>query len=160
MQFSGNFNSLSVGNRTIDSEHQKISAIVNDISQLILVDHIVALSVAVKMLADCLQEYFWIEENFAQAVNFDFTKHRLAHQALLNNFRVITDKIISQNGKFSKLERKVYTDSLNELLIQHIKVDSKSLKVVLDTCFYDFKPPESEAPQVKRGCGWVLQVNE
>ena len=160
MQFSGNLNLLSIGNRAIDSEHQKISAIINDISQLILVNHIVALSVAIKMLADRLQEYFFIEEKIARSVKVDFTKHRLAHQALLNNFRVITDKLINQNGKLSSLERKVCIDSMNELLIQHIKSDSKQLKEVLDTHLYDFKPAESEKSQVMRGCGWVLQVNE
>jgi len=160
MQFPEYYNSLSVGNRSIDSEHQKLSAIINDISQLILVNHTVALSVAIKMLADCLHECFFVEENIAQAVNFDFTKHKLTHQALLNNFRAITDKLISQNGNLSKLERKVCIDSLNELLIKHIKNDSKPLKEVLDTHLYDFKPPELEAPKVKCGYGWVLQENE
>jgi len=151
MQFSGGFNSLSVGNRTIDSEHHKLIDIVNDISQLILVDHMVALSVAIKMLTDHLQEYFLIEEYIAQAVKFDFTKHRLAHQALSNKFQVITDRVINQNGKLSKLERKVCIDSLNEILTHHIKFDSKPLKEILDTYLYDFSPIESQIPHVMRG---------
>ena len=140
MQFSVNYRSLSVGNKIIDTEHQKLASIINDIAQLLLVNHIVALSVAIKILNDSLRDYFVIEENIAQAVNFDFTQHRLAHQTLLNNFHAITNKLMSQNGKYSKLERKDCIDSLNGFLIQHIQEDSKPLKIVLGTHLYDFKP--------------------
>jgi len=126
MCFSGDPSSLSVGNRLIDSEHQKISCMVKDIDQLILVKHFVALSAAIKKLIDYLPEYFLVEENIAKAVKFDFTKHRLAHQELLNNYRVITDNIIIQDGKLSKLERKSYIDSLNNILIEHIVFSSCS----------------------------------
>jgi len=140
MPFLTNYRSLSVGNRIIDSEHQKLGIIINDIAQLMLVNHVVALSVAIKILNDRLRDYFVVEENIAQAVNFDFTQHRLAHRILLNNFHVITNKLMSQDGKCSNLERKNYTDALNGFLIQHIQQDSKPLKMVLDTHIYDFKP--------------------
>ena len=159
MELSRNLNSLSVGNRTIDSEHQKLGTNINDIGQLLLVNHVVALSVAIKMLTDSLEEYFSVEESIAKAANFDFTKHKLAHQTLLDNFKLITDKLISQNIKLSEIERKVCIDSLYELLIRHIKCDSKSFKLVLDAYLYDFRSSESEVPPALRGCGWVLQVN-
>lgn len=140
MLFSTNHGSLSVGNRILDSEHQKLEGIINDIGQLILVNHVDALLEAFKLQNDILRTYFVVEENIALAVNFDFAKHRLAHQNLLNKFQLIKDKLMSQNCKWSMLERKDCIDSLNGCLIQHIKEDSKPLKIVLDTYLYDFKP--------------------
>lgn len=140
MQFSTNLNSLSVGNRIIDSEHKKLGGIITDIGQLILVNHVVAVEAAIRMLNDGLRYYFAVEEDIAQAVNFDFAQHRLAHITFLNKFQDITDKFMSLDGKWSKLERNDFIDSLNGLLIQHIQEDSKPLKIVLDTYLYDFKP--------------------
>jgi hemerythrin-like metal-binding protein len=140
MQFSINQRSLSVGNRIIDTEHKKLGDIINDIGQLILVKHDVALSMAITLLNDALRHYFVVEENIAKAVNFDFTQHNLAHQALLNEIHGITHKLMNQYHKFSDLERKHFIDSLNGCLIQHIQDNSRPLKVVLDNYVYDFKP--------------------
>jgi hypothetical protein len=49
---------------------------------LITVKSDVALSVACKLLSDSLPDYFAVEESIAQALNFDFTQHRQAHQNL------------------------------------------------------------------------------
>lgn len=139
MDFSIHNNSLSVGNRVIDFEHQVLNGLINDIGQLMLVNHDVALLAAIRMLHDSLHRYFVVEERIAEAVGFDFAKHRSAHQKLFDNYRVITDKIISSAGKYSKFERKEFCDSLSDLLIQHIREDSKPLKIVLDTHLYDLK---------------------
>lgn len=140
MQFPPNPNLPSVGNRVIDSEHNKLFGMINDIGQLIYLNHGVALTVALKLLNGGLRDYFAVEERIAHAVDFDFTNHRVAHENLLNEIKFITNKIISQNNKWSSLEKKNYIKSLNDCLIQHIKVESKPFKTVLDTCLYDFKP--------------------
>jgi hemerythrin-like metal-binding protein len=140
MPYSTKFSSLSIGNRIIDSEHEKLSGVINGMSNLILVNHTVALSVQFKILKDGLRNYFFLEENIARAVGFDFTKHSLAHQLLLYKCQCIQDKMMSQTSKWSKLERKECINSLNDCLIQHIRWDSAPLKKVLDTHSYDFKP--------------------
>ena len=152
MQYPKNPKSLSVGNRVIDHEHQKLENIIKDIGQLILVSQFSVLSEAVKALQNSLCEYFVIEENIAHAANFDFAEHNLAHQKLWGGFGVVTDKLINQNGKLSDLERKVCMDSLSSLLIRHIESESKSLKLVLDTYLYEFNPPQNKP----RGVGWVI----
>jgi len=144
MQYSANLRLQSVGNRIIDSEHEKLIGIINDIGQLMLVKHDVALSVAIKILNDALHHYFVVEENIANAVNFDFSDHRMAHQALLNEVHAVTDKLMVKIGECSSPERKRLIEFLNGLLIQHIQEDSKPFKIVLDTHLYDLKPnPES-----------------
>jgi hemerythrin-like metal-binding protein len=140
MPYSTKFSSLSIGNKIIDSEHEKLSGVINEMSNLILVNHTVALSVQFKILNDCLRNYFLVEGNIARAVGFDFTKHRLAHQLLLYKCQCIQDKMMNQKSKWTQLERKDCIDSLNDCLIQHVKWDSAPFKKVLDTHPYDYKP--------------------
>jgi hemerythrin-like metal-binding protein len=140
MPYSTKFSSLSVGNKIIDSEHGKLSGVINGMHNLILVNHAVALSVQFKILNDCLRNYFLLEENIARAANFDFTNHKLAHQLLLHKCKSIQDKMMNKEGDWTKFERDDCIDSLNDCLIQHIRWDSAPLKKVLDTYSYDFKP--------------------
>ena len=140
MRFPPNSALPSVGNRIIDSEHDKLAGMINDIAQLINLNHGVALSVSLKLLNDSLPEYFKLEENVAQAVNFDFADHRLAHQRLLDEFKFITNRIMSQNDRWSGMEKKNSIKLLNDCLMRHINVDSRPFKIVLDTCLYDLKP--------------------
>ena len=138
MQFSNK--SLSVGNRIIDSEHQKLGDIINDIGQLMLVNHDVALSVAIKTLTDALSHYFVVEENVAKAVNFDFAEHSLAHQKIFDEFQVITHKLMEQYRKQSRIDRKLFIDAMNNCLVRHVQEDSKPFTVVMGKYLYDFAP--------------------
>lgn len=131
---------LSVGNRLLDSEHKNLHDIINVITSLIVARDVAALPEAFELLENNLCTYFVVEENIAQAVNFDFTQHRLAHQGLLNKFQRIKDKLMAKNGMWPKLDKGYCTHYLRDFLIQHIKLDSKPLKTVLDTCLYDLKP--------------------
>jgi len=140
MQLQEKINSHSVGNRIVDSQIQILDSLIFDIDQLILVNHVVALSVAIRMLHDNLHYYFVVEENIAQAVGYNFTKHRVAHQRLANKFHAITDKFTSQIEQYTKIEKRKFVDSLRDSLNQYIEVDSKSLKIELEKHFYDLKP--------------------
>ena len=131
---------LSVGNRVLDSEHKKLFNIINEATRLITDKNIAALVGTFELLEDSLCAYFAAEENIAQAVDFDFTQHRLAHQDLLNEFRLLKNELINKNGAWSKYHEKNYIDSLRDCLIQHIKEDAKPFRIVLDTHLYDFKP--------------------
>lgn len=131
---------LSVGNRLLDSEHKKLHGLINGIAHSIVAKDIATLVEAFELLEHGLRAYFLVEENIAQAVNFDFTQHRLAHQGLLNKFDHIKNELIDRNGEWSKYDDEYFIESLRNCLIRHIKVDDKPLKIVLETHFYDFKP--------------------
>jgi len=131
---------LSTGNRILDSEHKKLHGIINQIVCSVVARNVAALSEAFELLENCLCVYFAAEENIAQAINFDFTQHRLAHQHLLDEFQCMKDELTAKNGMWTDEEGEDYAHSLMNYLIQHIKEDGKPLKIVLDTCLYDFKP--------------------
>lgn len=131
---------LSVGNRVIDSEHEKIHTLIDTIASLIRAGEVAALTEAFELLENSLHTYFAVEENIAEALHFDFTQHRLAHQHFLESLRRIRDVMMCKAGMWSESEEKGYIGSLKACLIRHIKEDGKPLKAVLNTQFYDFKP--------------------
>lgn len=132
----------SVGNKLIDSEHKKLRNIINGIASIIAAGKLTALSEKFELLEHSLCAYFVIEETIAQALNFDFKQHKLAHQYLLNSFKRIKDELMAKNGMWSKFEEEGYIYSLIVYLDRHIKVDSNSFKVVLDTQPYNIKLSE------------------
>jgi len=131
---------LSVGNRIIDSEHKNLHGIINGIAGLIEARDIATLHEAFELLENRLHAYFAVEETVAQAVNFDFTQHKLSHQRLLSEFRRIKHGLMSKNGLWTKLEKAGHITSLRKCLARHIAEDGKPLKIVLSEYLYDFKP--------------------
>ena len=130
---------LSVGNRILDSEHKKLHGIIDRMTHSIAARDITTLLKTFDLLENGLYDYFAVEENIAQAVNFDFSLHRLAHQDLLRKFQIIRNAVTDKNGIWCKYDERGCINSLKNCLIQHIKED-ESLRVVLDTYLYDFKP--------------------
>lgn len=131
---------LSTGNRILDSEHKKLHGIISQIVCTIATRNVAALSEEFDQLENCLCDYFVVEGNIAQAIGFNFTQHKLAHQHLLDEFQRMRDELTAKNGMWSDDEGENYAHSLMNCLIQHIKKDGKPLKIVLDTCLYDFNP--------------------
>ena len=131
---------LSVGNKILDSEHRNLLDIVGKISHLIAVREITALLEVFELLESRLYGYFAVEEKIAQAVNFDFTGHKFAHQYLLARVERIKNKLLTSNGSWSDEEGRNYANSLMYCFTTHIKEDGKPLKIVLDTYLYDFNP--------------------
>lgn len=131
---------LSTGNRILDSEHKNLHGIINQIVCSVVARDVAVLSEAFERLENYLCAYFVVEENIAQAINFDFTQHKLAHQHLLNEYQRMKNELTAINGMWSDNEGEDYSHFLMNYLIQHIKKDSRPLKIVLDTCLYDFSP--------------------
>ena len=130
---------LSVGNRIIDSAHKKILGMVSRIEHLIKVNDCHALSAEFILLEDYLSDYFLVEECIAQAVNFSFIQHELAHQCLLNKIQRTKNELVANNGMWSDTAAKHYSNLLRNCLIKHIKEESEPIKIMLDTHPYDFK---------------------
>ena len=129
---------MSIGNRVIDSEHKKLYDMINRVAHSIAARNVAALSEAFELLESCLCDYSSIEGRVAQAVNFDFTQHRLAHQHMLDEVRRIRGVLVA--GNCVSPEDEHHARCLMDCLIKHIKEDGRPLKLVLDTHLYDFNP--------------------
>lgn len=131
---------LSVGNRALDTEHEKLHGIIRAIGRSIVATDATTLPAAFEQLENCLCTYFAAEEGIAHAVGFDFTQHRMAHQALWEKFQHIKTRLSAPNHTLSEREKKLLVDLMNNYLVQHITIDCRPLKIVLDTHYYDFTP--------------------
>ena len=129
---------LSVGNRILDSEHKNLLGIIKEVSRSIVARDAAASVRGFEQLEDCLCAYFAVEERIAQAVGFDFIQHRLAHRHLLDEAQRVRNELTAGNCMCPGDGN--YARRLMDCLIQHIKEDSRPLKIVLDTHLYDFNP--------------------
>ena len=129
---------LSIGNRAIDNEHRKLHGMINGAINLAAAKGVTALTEALDELENHLCAYFVVEERSAQAVNFDFSRHRIAHRQLLDEVRRIRSEAMANHCDCQ--QSKGYAHCLMNCLIRHIKEDGGPLKAVLNTHFYDFSP--------------------
>ncbi|MDD2914428.1 MAG: hypothetical protein PHP70_03845 [Gallionella sp.] len=130
---------LSVGNSMLGATHRTLNNKINVIVGSIAARDVSALSDAFDSFEKCLNTYFLVEEQFARAVNFDFTRHKLTHQNLLKDFRFIKEELLNKNGIWSEHEEKCYIQALKNSLVRYVEVDIKPLRLVCDTCLDDFK---------------------
>jgi hemerythrin-like metal-binding protein len=140
MPYTSKLSSLSVGNKMIDSEHRALNVVLDELTHMIMINHDVATKVSFQMLRERLRQYFVREASCASAVNFDFAAHQRTHENLLQDIRIIEERLANQKGVRSLQERKHCVEALKALLPRHIKVDSMSFKKALADYPYDFDP--------------------
>ncbi len=131
---------LSVGNRVIDSAHKELLGMVNRMGYLVKVKDCSAIAEEFKLLEERLRAYFAVEESIAQAVNFHFASHKLAHQSMLDQFQRTRGDLAAMNGMWSDDDGEKRCCILRDRLVKHFKEESARLKLVLDTHLYDLQP--------------------
>jgi len=132
-------NNLSVGNSIIDAEHRNLISMANDIAHAIETRDCSALTQEYELFENWLTVHFENEERIAQAIGFDFTHHRLAHQHLLKELQHLKDGLAAKNGTLPDSEKNIYSHFLRELLTGHVINEDMQLKPVLQSHPYDFK---------------------
>lgn len=133
-------NHLSLGNRAIDSAHERILGIINRVGDSTEARDGAALTENLRLLENNLCACFEIEAKIAGAIRVDFSQHDLAHQRLLKDLQRIRNFLAEKNDLWSVREVEAFTIPWAKRFTQHIKVEGESLKIVLNTHFYDFKP--------------------
>lgn len=132
--FEYDAHNLSIGNRQLDIKHEELFRIVNWMFHLIEEMDYYTLVDAFNLLEDRLLDYCANEEAIAQATSFDFTRHKLLQQKLLEVFEHTKANVWDKAGA------KGCIDYFMNNFIQYIKVDGKPLKMVLDSQPYNFVP--------------------
>lgn len=131
---------LSVGNAILDSEHKNLIAKINNIMRLIEARDSAALSGAFELLENWLVVHFENEEVFAQAINFDFTQHKLAHQRLLSELQHLRNELVAKNATWSDSRVNLYYLFFHNWLIVHIANEDMQMKSAFQSHPYDFMP--------------------
>lgn len=134
---------MSVGNKTIDSEHKALLKMVNNIEKAIIRRDSAALLHAFKLFEEAVEDHFRNEANLARAINFPFENHLIEHQYVLNELETMRAELVSNEGRWSESAVEHYYGFLSRWATMHIDEDDMRMKRILDTLPYDFKPPES-----------------
>lgn len=134
-------NQLSVGNAIIDSEHQVLLGMVNEVERAIRKSDSLALSQAFKLLENWLRIHFENEEKIAQAIDFPFDRHKLAQQFSLKELHCMRDELESKGGLWSERAIEHYSQFLESWIIdEHIIKFDLLMKSALQKHPYDFLP--------------------
>ncbi len=131
---------LSIGNAMIDADHKMLLDMVNGVVHAIEIGDCSVLSYAFDLLDGKLRTHCAQEENIAQAINFTFTRHKLAEQYILRELNYLKDELLDRNCVCCEDAIKHYSDSLRGLLIGHITEDDRLMKPVLQSYPYNFNP--------------------
>ena len=134
---------MSVGNKSIDSEHKVLLNMVNDIEQAIRSRDASALSQAFKLFEASVRTHFNNEERIAKAINFPFEEHKLEHQYVLDELQTMMNELSPRDGRWSESAVEYYYSFLSEWAVTHVGEDDMRMKATLETYPYDFKPPAS-----------------
>ncbi len=135
---------MSVGNESIDTEHQALLNMVNDIEHSIGTRNWAALLHSFKLFEESVRIHFRNEARIAQAIKHPFEEHLIEHQYVLGELQTMRNELISNEGRWSESAVEHYYGFLSEWTTMHIGEDDMRMKTILDTYPYDFKPPQSQ----------------
>ena len=131
---------LSVGNAVLDFEHKKLLGMINSIEYAISKKDSSAMLEMIKLFKDSVDTHFASEARFAQAFNFHFEQHELAHQHLQKELQRTVEELDVKAGTWPEYVMDYYPQLLRDWLIQHITCEDMKMKPVLQSHPYDFKP--------------------
>jgi hemerythrin-like metal-binding protein len=132
---------MSVGNAVIDSDHRNLIGVVEDVMRAIGERNHRALKSAFEMLESMLSIHFANEEHIAQAIRFDFSKHKPAQQFSLNEIRNLRDELISKKGVWTDGAVDHFNGVLKRWMIEgHITNLDMLMKPVLLALDYEYWP--------------------
>lgn len=134
--------SLSVGNATLDAEHQHIIKLVNEVDRAISTKNIPRFADALERLEIATRQHFSNEAKIAQAISYRFDHHNLEHQYIMKEMLLIKEELAAQQGKWSESIAEHYFQFLSTWAIDHIDHDDMKMKASLETYPYDFKPDD------------------
>lgn len=133
---------MSVGNGTLDSEHQAIIRLVNEVDRAIKAKDSARFAETLKRLEDATRTHFGNEAKIAQAINYRFDHHHLEHQYILKEMQVIEEEVASMHGLWSESVAEHYYQFLSAWATEHISQDDMKMKAFLENHPYDFKPDD------------------
>lgn len=132
---------LSVGNVIIDSEHRNLISLVNDIIRAIETRNDSGLTPAFEQLEHALCVHFENEEKIAQAVGFNFSKHKSAQQYGLKELLFLKNELAGGNSLWSESAVEHFTRFLENWMIdEHINGLNMQMKPALQAYDYEFCP--------------------
>lgn len=134
---------LSVWNARLDSDHQNLINLVNQLECAIRSKDRGILSLVFSELIDAINSHFVIEKKFAQAINCPFAEHELLHYYVQKELHIMNNELGQQNERWSESVAEYYSYFLSEWFSSHLIEDVILLKPILKTYPYNFNLDDS-----------------
>lgn len=131
---------LSVGNAMLDTEHKNLLGMVNSIEYAVNKKDLATLLKMIKSFKGNADIHFANEARFAQAFNYSFSQHELAHRHLQNELQQTVNELEVKADIWPEYVMDYYPQFLRDWLIEHISCEDMKMKPVLRSYPYDFKP--------------------
>lgn len=131
---------MSVGNKTLDSEHEQILKLLNEVDRAISAKDSARFAKTLKQLEDATRMHFSNEAKIAQAINHRFVQHHSEHQHILDKIQDIETELAAQQSKWSASVAEHYFQFLSGWAMDHIDDHDMQMKSLLEKLPYDFKP--------------------
>lgn len=131
---------MSVGNKLIDADHERIIRLVNEVEHAIRTREADVLTGVFASLEETILAHFRNEARIAHAIDYPFEEHQLEHQYVLGELQTMKVDLVALNGRWSESAAEFYYSFLSEWATAHIGVDDMRLKEKLQTYPYDFTP--------------------
>lgn len=136
---------LSVGNDIIDSEHKNLISMANGIVDAISARDYDEIAQAFELIESWLTVHYSNEEEIARAVNFDYSRHKLAQQHQLNELRFLRDELLGRNSLWSKDIAEHFAHFLKNWIIDdHIIRLDMQMRPALQAYDYHFRPSRND----------------
>jgi len=132
---------LSVGNAFIDSDHQHLIGMVNDVMHSISERDCHAIKKAFELIENGLCIHFANEEHIARVVKFDFSNHKSAQQYSLKELQHLGSELVAKDGAWSDGAVAHFARFLKKWMIDsHIVKLDMQMKPTLQHHDYKFWP--------------------
>lgn len=131
---------MSVGNRCIDFLHKGLLEAYRGIEEAFTSAEGNVLPERLEYFEGLLNTYFSVERDIAHMIEFPFAQHESDHQQLLENFKRTESALLAMRKFPPDREGVLSCRFLADCLVKHYKDESRQLKLVLDTHFYDLRP--------------------
>lgn len=135
---------LSVGNATIDAEHQNLIAVVNNMVHAAGAGDCGAFAEALALFETCIHLHFRHEEIIADAVNLHLPRNKKEHLKFLHEMQQMINNKNIENGIRSVELIKKYSSFLNMWIADHIQMDMQ-MKPILQASPCELEPIEAKA---------------
>jgi hemerythrin-like metal-binding protein len=145
---------LRVGNAILDSDHEILFGLVDNIGSAAKTSNPAALDLAFKRLRHSMERHFQNEELFAYALGIPFNEHRLDHQNLLACVDCFRREFTGKEGELDSFCA-TCAQYLRDCLVRHLSEKDLSMKPMMQT-----RPPHFKVNGVCGGGGGERRLPE
>jgi hemerythrin-like metal-binding protein len=130
---------LSVANATLDTQHQKLIDLINQVEDALRTRNQTLLPSVFEQMTDAVAVHFHTEEQIACAINLLFDDHKLLHDYVNGELLIMAQDVANLAAHWSESRAECCSYFLSEWFYEHLTEDVTLLKPVLKSYPYNYE---------------------